>query len=287
VVSKKALGKGLDALIPRGVMESLDTDKVTHIPVDRIHANPNQPRKRFDGEKIHSLAESIRSDGVLQPVVVRKKGESYELVMGERRLQAARVAGIPSIPAIVRTVADVDTLRLALVENLQREDLNPIEVAEGYRALSEKFGLSQQELAGMVGKDRSSVSNTLRLLGLPVEIRNMVIEGQLAEGHARVLLGLSTRAEQLLWAKRIVDKQLSVRFVEAEIGARRPRRTLRQSKREKPAHITLLENAFAERLSTRVAIEERRGGKGRIVIDFFTHEDFERIADLMNVALPR
>jgi ParB family chromosome partitioning protein len=268
-------------------MESLDTDKVTHIPVDRIQANPNQPRKRFDGEKIHSLAESIRADGVLQPLVVRKKGEHYELIMGERRLQAARVAGVPSVPAIVRPVADVDTLRLALVENLQREDLNPIEVAEAYKALAEKFGLSQQELAGIVNRDRSSVANTLRLLGLPDEIRGMIIEGQLGEGHARVLLGLSTRSEQIAWAKRIFDKQLSVRSVESEIAGRRGRRSSKKLKKEKPAHITLLENSFAERLSTRVAIEERRGGKGRIVIEFFTHEDFERIAGLMNVPLPR
>jgi ParB family chromosome partitioning protein len=164
-VSKKALGRGLDALIPQGVMETLDTDKVTYIPIDRIRANPNQPRKRFDEEKIQSLATSIRSDGILQPVVVRKKESGYELVMGERRLQAARLAGVPTVPAVVRTVADMDTLRLALVENLQREDLNPIEIAEGYRALVDKFGLSQQELATMVGRDRSSVANTLRLLG--------------------------------------------------------------------------------------------------------------------------
>jgi len=286
-VSKKALGKGLDALIPQGVMASLDLDRMTQVPVERIRANPNQPRKRFDGERMQALAESIRADGVLQPVVVRKAGDHYELIMGERRLQAARLAGVPSIPAIVRTVTDVDTLRLALVENLQREDLNPIEVAEGYKALSDKFGLSHQELAAMVGKDRSSVANTLRLLGLPEEIRVLLIDGKLSEGHARVLLSLTTRAEQLAWAKRIVEKQLAVRVVEAELAARKPRRGSRRSKKEKPPHITLLENAFAQHLSTRVTIDERRGGKGRIVVEFFGHDDFERIAGLMNVPLPR
>jgi ParB family chromosome partitioning protein len=206
-VSKKALGRGLDALIPQGVMDTLDTEKVAQIPVDRIRANPHQPRKRFDEEKIQSLADSIRADGVLQPVVVRKKESGYELIMGERRLQAARLAGMPTVPAVVRTAADMDTLRLALVENL-------------HRALADKFGLSQQELASMVGKDRSSVANTLRLLGLPEEIRSMIIEGELSEGHARALLSLSTRAEQLAWAKRIVAQQIPVRAIEAEIGGR-------------------------------------------------------------------
>jgi len=286
-VSKKALGKGLDALIPQGVMETLDSDKVAHIPIDRIHANPHQPRKRFDAERIRSLAESIRADGVLQPVVVRRKGDYYELVMGERRLQAARVAGVPVVPAIVRPVADMDTLRLALVENLQREDLNPIEVAEGYRALIEKFGSSQEELAAVVGKDRSSVSNTLRLLGLPEEIRSLIVDGKLSEGHARVLLGLTTRAEQLAWANKIVARQLSVRAIEAELGGRKGRRGSTKAKKEKPAHLSFLENAFSQHLATRVSIDERRGGKGKIVIEFFSHEDFERLAALMNIPLPR
>jgi ParB family chromosome partitioning protein len=286
-VSKKALGRGLDALIPQGVMDTLDTEKVAQIPVDRIRANPHQPRKRFDEEKIQSLADSIRADGVLQPVVVRKKESGYELIMGERRLQAARLAGMPTVPAVVRTAADMDTLRLALVENLQREDLNPIEIAEGYRALADKFGLSQQELASMVGKDRSSVANTLRLLGLPEEIRSMIIEGELSEGHARALLSLSTRAEQLAWAKRIVAQQIPVRAIEAEIGGRSQDRFKHRMKREKPAHIKALESAFAQHLSTRVSIEERRAGKGKIIIDFYSHEDFERLAGILNIPLPR
>jgi ParB family chromosome partitioning protein len=286
-VSKKALGKGLDALIPQGVMTSLDVEKMTHIPVERIHANPNQPRKRFDDESLHSLAESVRTDGVLQPVVVRKTGDHFELIMGERRLQAARLAGVPSVPAIVRSATDADTLRLALVENLQRENLNPIEVAEAYKALSERFGLSHEELAGMVGKDRSSVANTLRLLGLPEEIRALLIEGKLSEGHARVLLALTTRAEQIAWATRIVEKQLSVRAVEAELAAHKPRRGIGKKRKDKPAHINALEKTFSQHLATRVSIDERRGGKGKIVIEFFDHDDFERIAGLMNVPLPR
>jgi ParB family chromosome partitioning protein len=267
-------------------METLDSEKVNHIPVDRILANPHQPRKRFDQERIQSLAESIRSDGVLQPVVVRRKGDRYELVMGERRIQAARLAGVPTVPAIVRAVAEADALRLALVENLQREDLNPVEVAEGYRALMDKFGLSQQEMADLAGKDRSSVANTLRLLGLPEEIRSLVIDGKLGEGHARALLSLPTRAEQLAWADRIVKRDLNVRQVETEIGGRRAQ-TAKKKKKEKPPHIALLETALSQHLATRVAIEERRGGKGKIVVEFYSHDDFERLAELMSLPLPR
>ncbi|UCG52613.1 MAG: ParB/RepB/Spo0J family partition protein [Candidatus Latescibacterota bacterium] len=286
-MSKRALGKGLEALIPQGVIDTLDAEKVSHIPIDQITGNPHQPRKHFDEDKIRSLAESIRADGVLQPVVVRKRGDRYELVMGERRLQAAKLAGVPSIPAIVRAVADADSLRLALVENLQREDLNPIEVAEGYRALVDKFGLSQQELADLVGKDRSSVANTLRLLALPEEIRTYLVEEKLSEGHARALLSLPTRAEQLACAERIIRKQLNVRQVEVELGGKRQRAVKGRPKKKKPAHIELLEKAMSQHLSTRVSVEEHRGGKGKIVIEFYSHDDFERLAGILSIPLPR
>jgi ParB family chromosome partitioning protein len=286
-VSKKVLGKGLEALIPQGVMESIDSEKVHHIPVGEILANPQQPRKRFDKERIQSLAESIQTDGVLQPVVVRQRGDRFELIMGERRLQAARLAGVPTIPAIVRPVKEADALRLALVENLQREDLNPVEVAEAYRALVDKFGLSQQELAGLVGKERSSVANTLRLLALPQEIRTMIVDEKLSEGHARALLALSTRAEQLALADRIIKKQLNVRQTEIEIGGRRENRVKSKTNKEKPTHIALLETAFSQHLSTRVSIDEKRGGKGKIVVEFYSHDDFERLVTLMEIPLPR
>jgi ParB family chromosome partitioning protein len=286
-VSKKALGKGLDALIPQVVIDTMDPEKVHHIPVSDIRANPQQPRKHFDKERIESLATSIQADGVLQPVVVRPHGGNYELIMGERRLQAARLAGVPTIPAIVRPVEEADALRLALVENLQREDLNSIEIAEAYKALIDKFGLSQQELAELVGKDRSSVANTLRLLALPEEIRAMIVDEKISEGHARALLSLSTRAEQLALAKRIVDKNLNVRQTETEIGGRREKPAKSKAKKPKPAHIALLEKAFSQHLATRVAIDEKRGGKGKIVVEFYSHDDFERLATLMDIPLPR
>jgi ParB family chromosome partitioning protein len=286
-VPKKVLGKGLEALIPQTVGEDVGGEKVFHVPIETIVPNPLQPRKSFDDEKLQQLSESIKEDGVLQPVVVRRRGDSYELIMGERRLHAARLAGAASMPAIVKEVADADSLRLALVENIQRENLNAIEVANGYRQLVATYGLSQAELAQLVGRDRSSVANTLRLLNLPDEIQQMIVEGAITEGHARALLSLPTQKEQLIMGRRIVKETLSVRQTEAITGLVRTRKRPAGTRREKPAHITGLENAFSSQLGTRVTIDEKRSGKGKITIEFYDHDDFERVAQLMRVTLPR
>ena len=226
---------------------------------------------------------------MLQPVVVRRAGEGYELIMGERRLQAARMAGLEAIPAVVReSVRNRDALRLALVENIQRENLNPIEVARAYRQLVAEYGYSQQELADVVGRDRSSVANTIRLLNLPDEVQTMISDGRLSAGHARALLALPTRREQLAMARRIVERGMSVRDAEAAVGMRRERRRTGAKKApEKPVYIADLERAFSSHLGTRVEIQERRGGRGRITIEFYGNEEFERIAALLGVALPR
>jgi ParB family chromosome partitioning protein len=285
---KKVLGKGLEALIPHAVSESIGGERLQRVPVDTIDANPLQPRKRFDGEKLQQLAASIKEDGVLQPVVVRRKGDGYELIMGERRLQAARLAGLPAVPAIVKDTRDADSLRLALVENLQREDLNAIEVARAYRQLVAEYGLSQQDVARLVGRDRSSVANTIRLLQLPAEVQQMVIDETLSGGHARALLSLPTQKEQLAMARRIVERNMSVRDAESATGVTRPKRaSARQEKKDRPAYLRDLENTFASHLGTKVSIVEKRGGKGRITIDFYTHDDFERLASLMHIPLPR
>lgn len=268
------------------VKDESNRDEIVRIPVDAIAVNPRQPRKRFDDDTIKSLSDSIRSDGVLQPIVVRPKGDRYELIMGERRVQAARLAGLPTVPAMVRSADEADSLRLALVENLQREDLNPIEVAQAYKTLVDRFDMSQDEVARLVGRDRSSVANSIRLLGLPEEVRTLLIENKLSEGHARALLSLSTRAAQIALAQRISKDKLSVRQVEVEAGAARTKRQ-RRGKKEKAPHIAYLEKAFAQHLATKVSIEEQRGGKGRIVIEFYSHEEFERLADTMQIPIPR
>lgn len=288
-MSKKVLGKGLEALIPQTVVEEAAGEKVFRVPIDTIETNPNQPRKQFDDEAVRSLSESIKTDGVLQPVVIRRRGNRYELIMGERRLRAARLAGETSIPAIVKDVRDVDSLRLALVENIQREDLNVIEVALAYRQLIGTFGLAQQELARLVGRDRSSVANVLRLLNLPDEVQTMITDGSITGGHARALLSLPTQKEQLALARRIVADSLSVREVEALTGLKRKTidRTGESHKKEKPAYLTDLETAFSQHFGTKVTIAEKKSGKGTVTVEFYSHDDFERLAELMHVTLPR
>lgn len=288
---KKALGKGLEALIPqRQPVQVAASDGVMQIDVDKIEANPHQPRKNFNDERLRQLSDSIREDGLLQPVVVRRKGEGFELIMGERRLQAARLAGVPSVPVIVKDVKDVDSLRLALVENIQREDLNAIEVALAYRALVATFGLTQSDLASLIGRDRSSVANTLRLLNLPEEVQRMIVDERISGGHARALLALPTQKEQLELARKVIARNLSVRQAEAEAGVGGPKK--KKSDGDKPAkekapHLTYLENAMSNHLGTRVVIDEKRGGKGKITIEFYSHDDFERLAELMSLPVPR
>jgi ParB family transcriptional regulator, chromosome partitioning protein len=289
-VPKKALGKGLEALIPQTVAASVENTGAVHeVNVENIEANPHQPRKSFNSERLKQLSESIREDGLLQPVVVRRRGEKYQLIMGERRLQAARLAGVPKVPVVVKEVKEVDSLRLALVENIQREDLNAIEVALAYRALVATFGLTQSDLAGLIGRDRSSVANSLRLLNLPEEVQQMIVDEQLTGGHARALLALPTQKEQLALARRIVARNLSVRQAEQEagLGAPKKRKAGDDAAKEKAPHITYLENAMSNHLGTRVVIDEKRGGKGRIAIEFYSHDDFERLAELMNLPIPR
>ena len=288
--TRKVLGRGLEALIPvsAAVERPQPGEKVFDVPTDVVQANPFQPRKHIDDERLKELSESIKADGVLQPVVVRRKGPNYELIMGQRRLQAARLAGLPMIPVVIRDVSDADALRLAIVENIQRENLNAIEEAQAYRRLISEFNVSQSELAGMVGKDRSSVANTIRLLNLPDEIQRLIEDGTLTGGHARALLSLPTQKEQLALARRIAEERMSVRQVEQEVGLVRVKRTSGGRRRkEKPAYLAELEKAFAQHLGTRVAIDEKRGGKGRITIEFYSYDDFERLALLMQVPLPR
>jgi ParB family chromosome partitioning protein len=290
-VPKKVLGKGIEALIPKAVPVTVDqAGGVVEVDVNHVETNPHQPRKTIDDEKLKQLSASIKEDGILQPIVVRKSGAKFQLVMGERRLQAARLAGIPKVPAIVRDVKDVDSLRLALVENIQREDLNAVEVAQAYRALVATFGLTQSDLASLIGRDRSSVANTLRLLNLPEEIQQMIVDDQLTGGHARALLALPTQKEQLALARQIVDKNLSVRQAEVAVGLGSGRKrsvTADKKPKEKAPHITYLENALSNHLGTRVVIDEKRGGKGKITIEFYGNDDFERLASLMQLPLPR
>lgn len=284
------LGRGLSALIPTDVTVDHGSS-LLDIAVDHIHPNTHQPRKHFDEDSLASLTASVRELGVLQPILVRPAADDrFELIAGERRWRAAKRAGLVSIPAIVKTTTDVHSLEQALVENLHRSDLNPLEEAAAYQQLIEDFQLTHDELAKRMGKSRAAITNTLRLFQLPPSVQRLVAEGQLSAGHARALLGTPDRAFQEALARRAVSEALSVRAVEEAVRVRAERDPAPDSspdatapKRLRPPGIRELEELLAEFLDTRVAVD-MGAKKGRVVVEFATLEDLERIYRKMTAA---
>ena len=277
-MEKKALGKGLAALLPES--EAKETGQTIHmIPVTQIQPNRYQPRKTFVEEELRELVESIKRHGILQPVLVRRKSEDrYELIAGERRFRAAALAQLPAVPAVIRKSSDAESTILSLIENIQRSNLNPVEEAKAYRRLIDEFGVTQEAVAERVGRDRASVANICRMLSLPTEVQGMVASGQLTLGHAKVILGKKNAEDQLTLAKRIVRDQLSVRQVEQLVkqGSRkaRSRRTAGN-----PLHADV-EDRLRKHLGTKVVIRSRRQ-KGELVLTYYSQEDLTRIVDVI------
>jgi ParB family chromosome partitioning protein len=287
VARRGGLGKGLGALIPPGTGLDTDSGGLEELPTAAIRPNRFQPRDHFDEEALGSLADSIREVGVLQPVLVRPVDEGYELIAGERRWRAARRIGLQTIPALVRETDDAQALEHALVENLHRDDLNPLEEAAAYQQLIEDFGLTHEAVASQVGKSRTSVTNSLRLLQLPPAIQKLVHEGRLTMGHARALLGTPDRAFQEELARRIVADDLSVRAVEDAIrehdarppqpaGTPPPAPAKPRGTALRPPGLLELEELLGDHLDTRVSIS-MGSARGKVVIEFSTLEDLERI----------
>lgn len=278
---RSGLGKGLGALIPTEVMGDRST-ALLDVPVASIEPNQHQPRTAFDEETLASLTASIREVGVLQPVLVREVEDGrYELIAGERRWRAAKRAGLQVIPAIVRTVSDLGRVEQALIENLHRQDLNPLEEAGAYQQLIEDFGLTHEQLSARVGRSRAAISNTLRLFQLPPSVQKMISEGQLSAGHARALLGTPDRGFQEALARRAVSEQLSVRAVEDAVKERNALGGGPEERRARPAKlrppgILELEELLSNHLDTRVKVD-LGSKKGRVTIDFGSLEDLERI----------
>lgn len=271
MAQRRALGRGLEALIP-----GADPSGAIQVPIEEIAPGKLQPRRSMDDAKLNELAASIKVHGVLSPIILRREGGRLQVVAGERRLRAARAAGLASVPALVKELSSGQALEVALVENLQREDLNPIEQAEAYLRLQEEFGLTQEEVARRVGRDRSSVANALRLLRLPKQIRADLIAGALSEGHARALLGLERGADQLRARGEAVRRGLSVRATEALVGRlKRPGRPRRRRPAGEPA-VRAAEDALRQALATKVRIA-RKGTGGTIEVEFYSMEDLERI----------
>jgi len=284
--AKPALGRGLGALLSdaRGRVDG-SSSSITKLPIEQVHADRANPRKNFDEDGLAELATSLRHQGLLQPVLVRRdvRGGGYRLIAGERRWRAAQMAGLKELPAIVREASDAEAYELALVENVQRADLNPLEEAEAYRRLVEERKWTQDQVADRVGKERSTVANALRLLSLPNEVKSLLADGELDMGHARAILGLNKRDEMVAMGRAVVAERLSVRETESRVrSARGPA----ESKKKKTAHRTspeakrLVED-LQRRLGTRVRLVERGGGKGTLEIDFFSYEDLERITALI------
>jgi ParB family chromosome partitioning protein len=282
MAKRGGLGRGLSALIP-GATEAGEAAGLLEVPVNAIAPNPKQPRTRFDDEAIASLAASIREVGILQPIVVRRSGDGrYEVIAGERRLRAARAAGLATVPVVQRDSGDEDLLREALIENIHREDLNPIEQAEAFRALLEELGLKQEELADRVGVSRSHIANTIRLLGLPLEVQQLLADEKISAGHARAVLSLGDGDAMTALALRIAAEDLSVRqteeavrrFIETPAPDSAPAKAA-SSPGGSPG-LAEVEEILSEQLATRVSIQ--MGAKrGRVVIEFGSPDDLERI----------
>ncbi len=263
------------------------TARMMTIPLERIRRNPMQPRRGFDENSLQRLAESLKSRGALQPVIVRVSGDGYELVAGERRFRAAKAAGLTEIPAIVRSVRDEELLELALIENIHRDDLNPVERARAYEVMHKGQGLSHEEIASRTGEDRATVANYLRLLTLPESVLNMLASGALSTGHAKAILSAPDSEAQIWLAERISHEAWSVRRAEQEAGAARdagPRRAASKEKSPSRPAVSDMEDRLSEVMGTRVSIREgRRRHSGRIVIAYYNLDDFHRVAARLGV----
>src|SRR5215218_3044080 len=280
-MNRKALGRGLGALLSSDSTIDLGSEP-SEVELDSIVPGPMQPRTHFDEASLQSLAESIRSHGIVQPLLVRRRGDQYELIAGERRWRAARLAGISRVPVVIKEVPDDSLLEIALIENIQRENLNPIEEAQAYKKLIETVGLTQESLASRVGRDRSYITNYLRLLRLPDDVQQLVKEGRLSTGHARTLLALSQADLQRRLARQIIDGGLSVRATE---------QLVQKASEEKPArrsgpqavdpNIKAAETNLRRALGTQVKILQAADGRGKVEISFFSAQDLDRIYTLL------
>lgn len=276
---KQVLGRGLDALIPDMEASELEPEPFFYCDIDSIRPNPYQPRRRFSDQDLKGLSSSIKEKGIIQPLVVRAVSTGYELIVGERRWRAARLAGVKQVPVVVKNVSGAEMVETALVENIQREDLNPLEKADAYYRLIKEFGLTQREVAKRVGQERSTVANFLRLRKLPKPIQADIINNTLSMGHARALLGAETPAQQKEAWHRIVSGNLSVRAAEAlvkKLKGRKLRATRAKARTSEDVYIESLADDLSRYFGTRVRIV-RRGDRGKVEIGFHSNKDLERL----------
>lgn len=284
VSKKRGLGKGLSALIPDDLEGNLfnedeKKDQIVELDISLVVSNENQPRKEFEKESLEELKDSIKQYGIIQPIVVRKLNDKYEIIAGERRWRAAKEASLKKVPCIIKEVDDKEAIKLALIENIQRQDLNPIEEANAFKALIDNYNLKQDEVAKAVGKSRSYIANSLRLLNLDKEILDYVSEGKITVGHGKALLGVRNKKERLNVAKAIVDKNLNVRETEKLVSKAKTRKSKKDVVKKDP-FIEEIEEKLMRALGTKVSLISSKSG-GKIEIEFYSDEDLQRILEVI------
>jgi len=292
MAKRKALGKGIDALITEIPKAAPDNSEIAKLPINKLKANPDQPRRTFHDEALKELTASVKEHGILQPLLVRPKGKQFEVIAGERRLRAATAAELPEVPVIILDIGDQEALEIALIENLQRDDLNLMEEAEGYRELADKFGLKQEQIAKRVGKARATVANILRLLDLPAPIRKFLQNGQLSAGHGKVLLSVEIDQEKELIATRIVRENLSVRALEKIVEKlKKPAKKPRAQKTDLPIdYVRHLSDKLHQHFGTAVHVNSTKtlaNGKkvkGSIQIDYYNNDDLTRVLEILGIS---
>ena len=292
---KRGLGKGLDSLIPTNVMMESEVKHATvstassaeegkdgtlMVRLSKVEPNREQPRKNFDEDSLQELAESLKQFGMLQPILVQNRGDYYEIIAGERRWRAAKIAGLKEVPVIVRELTDQEIVEISLIENIQREDLNPIEEAQAYKRLLTEFHLKQDEVAERVSKSRTAVTNSMRLLKLCDEVQKMVVDDMISTGHARALISIEDPEEQYLIAQKIFDEKLSVREVEKLVkDLHKPPKPPKEENKTLQAIYQEISERLKQSLSTKVSVSAKQNGAGKIEIEFYNHEDLERLLE--------
>ncbi len=288
-MKQRGLGKGLSALIPERKLSDLSDEEQVRptfwVETSLIARNKNQPREDFNSAKMDGLISSVKKNGLIQPILVRRTDQGYELICGERRLRAAKTIGLEKVPVIIKDASDAESLGLAVIENVQREDLNPVERARAYKKLIDEFDLSQEDLAETLAKDRSSVANTLRLLKLPLSIQGYILENKITMGHAMALLSLATPALQIDACKKIINQHLSVREIEISVREQSPAKTKKKIIR-RPPEIVGMEEDLQRVLATQVKIKAGRK-KGKIEIEYYSAEDLNRIVGILALREPK
>ena len=292
---KRGLGKGLDSLIPTNVMMESEVKHATvstassaeegkdgtlMVKLSKVEPNREQPRTNFDEDSLQELAESLKQFGMLQPILVQNRGDYYEIIAGERRWRAAKIAGLKEVPVIVRELTDQEIVEISLIENIQREDLNPIEEAQAYKRLLTEFHLKQDEVAERVSKSRTAVTNSMRLLKLCDEVQKMVVDDMISTGHARALISIEDPEEQYLIAQKIFDEKLSVREVEKLVkDLHKPPKPPKEENKTLQAIYQEISERLKQSLSTKVSVSAKQNGAGKIEIEFYNHEDLERLLE--------